>query len=147
MVIQPIVNGPSQKVGILAGDRYRQCERLYNSWRKDATYRHHEDARGKKGTKVKLGIVRRGVKGVLTFVVTRAKIPVHTINASYMIRPNVGYIRIESFGMKTYDEFMTAVDSLKKKGMKSLILDLQDNGGGYLQSAVQIANEFCMTMT
>ena len=98
--------------------------------------------RGKKGTKVKLGVVRRGVSNILTFVVTRDKIPVHTLNAAYMIRPGVGYICLESFGMKTHEEFMDAVRGLEKQGMKSLILDLQDNGGGYLQAAVQIANEF-----
>lgn len=98
--------------------------------------------RGKKGTKVKLGVVRRGVNNILTFVVTRDKIPVHTLNAAYMIRPGVGYICLESFGMKTHEEFMDAVRGLEKQGMKSLILDLQDNGGGYLQAAVQIANEF-----
>lgn len=142
VVIQPVVNGPSQKVGILAGDRIISVNDSTIAGVKMARIDIMKMLRGKKGTKVKLGVVRRGVKGVLTFVVTRAKIPVHTINASYMIRPNVGYIRIESFGMKTHDEFMSAVDSLKKKGMKTLLLDLQDNGGGYLQSAVQISNEF-----
>lgn len=142
VVIQPVVNGPSQKVGILAGDRIVSVNDTTIAGVKMARIDIMKMLRGKKGTKVKLGVVRRGVKGVLTFVVTRAKIPVHTINASYMIRPNVGYIRIESFGMKTHDEFMSAVDSLKKKGMKTLLLDLQDNGGGYLQSAVQISNEF-----
>ena len=142
VVIQPVVNGPSQKVGILAGDRIVSVNDTTIAGVKMARIDIMKMLRGKKGTKVKLGVVRRGVKGVLTFVVTRAKIPVHTINAAYMIRPNVGYIRIESFGMKTHDEFMSAVDSLKKKGMKTLLLDLQDNGGGYLQSAVQISNEF-----
>ena len=142
VVIQPVVNGPSQKVGILAGDRIVSVNDSAIAGVKMARIDIMKMLRGKKGTKVKLGVVRRGVKGVLTFVVTRAKIPVHTINASYMIRPNVGYIRIENFGMKTHDEFMSAVDSLKKKGMKTLLLDLQDNGGGYLQSAVQISNEF-----
>ena len=142
VVIQPVVNGPSQKVGILAGDRIVSVNDSTIAGVKMARIDIMKMLRGKKGTKVKLGVVRRGVKGVLTFVVTRAKIPVHTINASYMIRPNAGYIRIESFGMKTHDEFMSAVDSLKKKGMKTLLLDLQDNGGGYLQSAVQISNEF-----
>ena len=142
VVIQPVVNGPSQKVGILAGDRIISVNDSTIAGVKMARIDIMKMLRGKKGTKVKLGVVRRGVKEVLTFVVTRAKIPVHTINASYMIRPNVGYIRIESFGMKTHDEFMSAVDSLKKKGMKTLLLDLQDNGGGYLQSAVQISNEF-----
>jgi len=142
VVIQPVVNGPSQKMGILAGDRIVSVNDSTIAGVKMARIDIMKMLRGKKGTKVKLGVVRRGVKGVLTFVVTRAKIPVHTINASYMIRPNVGYIRIESFGMKTHDEFMSAVDSLKKRGMKTLLLDLQDNGGGYLQSAVQISNEF-----
>ncbi len=142
VVIQPVVNGPSQKVGILAGDRIISVNDSVIAGVKMARIDIMKMLRGKKGTKVKLGVVRRGVKGVMTFVVTRAKIPVHTINASYMIRPNVGYIRIESFGMKTHDEFMTAVDSLKRRGMKTLILDLQENGGGYLQSAVQISNEF-----
>ena len=142
VVIQPVVNGPSQKVGILAGDRIVSVNDSTIAGVKMPRIDIMKMLRGKKGTKVKLGIVRRGVKGVLTFVVTRAKIPVHTINASYMIRPNVGYIRIESFGMKTHEEFMDAVRGLEKQGMKSLILDLQDNGGGYLQAAVQIANEF-----
>ena len=142
VVIQPVVNGPSEKVGILAGDRIVTVNDSVIAGVKMPRIDIMKRLRGKKGSKVKLGIMRRGVKGMLTFVVTRAKIPVHTLNAAYMIRPGIGYVRLESFGMKTYDEFMTAVDSLKKKGMKSLILDLQDNGGGYLQSAVQIANEF-----
>jgi len=109
VVIQPVVNGPSQKVGILAGDRIVSVNDTTIAGVKMARIDIMKMLRGKKGTKVKLGVVRRGVKGVLTFVVTRAKIPVHTINASYMIRPNVGYIRIESFGMKTHDEFQSAV--------------------------------------
>lgn len=142
VVLQPIVNGPSEKVGILSGDRIVSVNDTAIAGVKMARIDIMKRLRGKKGTKVKLGIVRRGVKGVLPFVVTRARIPVHTIYAAYMIRPGVGYVRLESFGMKTHDEFMNAVDSLQKKGMKSLILDLQDNGGGFLQSAVQIANEF-----
>ena len=142
VVLQPVVNGPSEKVGILAGDRIVSVNDTAIAGVKMARIDIMKRLRGKKGTKVKLGIVRRGVKGVLPFVVTRARIPVHTIYAAYMIRPGVGYVRLESFGMKTHDEFMNAVDSLQKNGMKSLILDLQDNGGGFLQSAVQIANEF-----
>lgn len=142
VVIQPVVNGPSEKVGILAGDRIVNVNDSSIAGVKMARIDIMKRLRGRKGTKVKLGIVRRGVKGTLTFVVTRARIPVHTLNAAYMIRPGMGYVRLESFGMKTHGEFMSAVDSLKKKGMKTLLLDLQDNGGGYLQSAVQIANEF-----
>ena len=142
VVIQPIVNGPSQKVGILSGDRIVSVNDSTISGTKISRVDIMKRLRGKKGTKVKLGIVRRGVNGILTFVVTRDKIPVHTLNAAYMIRPGVGYICLESFGMKTHKEFMDAVKELEKQGMKSLILDLQDNGGGYLQAAVQIANEF-----
>ncbi|MGP1377411.1 MAG: S41 family peptidase [Prevotella veroralis] len=142
VVIQPIVNGPSQKVGILSGDRIVSVNDSTIAGSKISRVDIMKRLRGKKGTKVKLGIVRRGVNGILTFVVTRDKIPVHTLNAAYMIRPGVGYICLESFGMKTHKEFMDAVKELEKQGMKSLILDLQDNGGGYLQAAVQIANEF-----
>lgn len=142
VVIQPIVNGPSQKVGILAGDRIVSVNDSTIAGVKMPRIDIMKMLRGKKGTKVKLGIVRRGVSNILTFVVTRDKIPVHTLNAAYMIRPGVGYICLESFGMKTHEEFMDAVRGLEKQGIKSLILDLQDNGGGYLQAAVQIANEF-----
>ena len=142
VVIQPVVNGPSQKVGILAGDRIVSVNDSTIAGVKMPRIDIMKMLRGKKGTKVKLGIVRRGVNNILTFVVTRDKIPVHTLNAAYMIRPGVGYICLESFGMKTHEEFMDAVRGLEKQGMKSLILDLQDNGGGYLQAAVQIANEF-----
>ena len=142
VVIQPIVNGPSQKVGILSGDRIVSVNDSTIAGTKISRVDIMKRLRGKKGTKVKLGVVRRGVNGILTFVVTRDKIPVHTLNAAYMIRPGVGYICLESFGMKTHEEFMDAVRGLEKQGMKSLILDLQDNGGGYLQAAVQIANEF-----
>ena len=142
VVIQPIVNGPSQKVGILSGDRIVSVNDSTIAGVKMPRIDIMKMLRGKKGTKVKLGIVRRGVSNILTFVVTRDKIPVHTLNAAYMIRPGVGYICLESFGMKTHEEFMDAVRGLEKQGMKSLILDLQDNGGGYLQAAVQIANEF-----
>ena len=142
VVIQPIVNGPSQKVGILSGDRIVSVNDSTIAGTKISRVDIMKRLRGKKGTKVKLGIVRRGVSNILTFVVTRDKIPVHTLNAAYMIRPGVGYICLESFGMKTHEEFMDAVKELEKQGMKSLILDLQDNGGGYLQAAVQIANEF-----
>ena len=91
---------------------------------------------------MKLGVVRRGIADQLTFIVTRDKIPVKSIDAVYMVRPGIGYIRITNFGATTYDEFMEGVRTLQQQGMKDLLLDLQDNGGGYLQAAVQIADEF-----
>lgn len=142
VVVQTVVNGPSEKVGILAGDRIVMVDDTLIAGVKMERTDIMKRLRGKKGSKVKIKIHRRGVASPITFVVVRDKIPVHTIYASYMIRPNIGYIRIESFGAKTYNEFMLAVDSLQRQGMTKLILDLQDNGGGFLQSAVQIANEF-----
>ena len=142
LVIQPVTNGPSEKVGIIAGDRIITVNDTAIAGVKMSKEEIMRRLRGKKGTKVNLGIVRRGISGKLKFVVTRDKIPVKTIDAIYMIRPTVGYIRIGSFGATTYDEFMTGVDSLKKAGMKDLIIDLQENGGGLMQAAIMIANEF-----
>ena len=142
LVIQPVTNGPSEKVGIIAGDRIITVNDTAIAGVKMSKEEIMRRLRGKKGTKVNLGIVRRGISGKLKFVVTRDKIPVKTIDAVYMIRPTVGYIRIGSFGATTYDEFMTGVDSLKKAGMKNLIIDLQENGGGLMQAAIMIANEF-----
>lgn len=142
LVIQPVVNGPSERVGILAGDRIVSVNDTaiagVNMSKEDIMKR----LRGAKGSKVRLGVVRRGIAGILKFTVVRDKIPVKTLDAAYMIRPHVGYIRIGSFGVTTYNEFMKAVETLKASGMKDLILDLQENGGGYLMAAVQIANEF-----
>ncbi len=142
VIIQPITNGPSEKIGILAGDRIISVDDTIIAGVKMSREDIMRRLRGPKGTKVKLGIVRRGIDGVQTFIVTRDKIPLKTIDAIYMIRPQVGYIRIGSFGATTYDEFMEGVNTLQAQGMKDLILDLQDNGGGYLQAAVQICNEF-----
>lgn len=142
LVIQPVTNGPSEKVGILAGDRIVLVNDTAIAGVKMSKENIMKRLRGPKGTKVRLGIVRRGVKEMLYFTVKRDKIPVKTLDAAYMIRPRVGYVRIGSFGATTYDEFMAGVDSLKGHGMRDLILDLQDNGGGYLQAAVDIANEF-----
>ena len=142
LVIQPIVNGPSERVGILAGDRIVSVNDTAIAGVKMSKEDIMKWLRGVKGSKVKLGIVRRGIAGTLKFTVIRDKIPVKTLDAAYMIRPQVGYIRIGNFGLTTYNEFMDAVEGLKVLGMKDLILDLQENGGGYLMAAVQIANEF-----
>lgn len=142
LVIQTITNGPSEKVGILPGDRIVSVNDTAIAGVKMDRNEVVRRLRGPKGTRVRLGIVRRGIPGKLVFIVTRDKIPVKTIDAVYMIRPNVGYIRIGSFGATTYQEFMEGVARLKKQGMQDLVLDLQDNGGGYLMAAVGVANEF-----
>ena len=141
LIIQTIVGGPSEKVGILAGDRIVSVADTAIAGVKMAREDIMRRLRGAKGTKVRLGIVRRGIPDVIYFTVTRDKIPVKTIDATYMLRPALGYIRIGSFGATTYDEFMASVDTLRHHGMKDLVIDLQDNGGGYLMTAVQIANE------
>ncbi len=142
LVIQPVTNGPSEKVGIVAGDRIVAVNDTAIAGVKMARDEMVRRLRGPKESKVVLTIMRRGIKDKLTFNVVRDKIPVKTLDASYMIRPGVGYVRIGSFGATTYKEFMEAVKALQKQGMKDLVLDLQDNGGGYMIAAVQIANEF-----
>lgn len=142
LVLQTVANGPSEKVGIQAGDRVISVNDTTIAGVKMSREDIMRRLRGKKGSVVTLKILRRGIQDLLTFKVTRDKIPLKTIDATYMLRPEVGYIRIGSFGSTTYDEFMSSVDSLKRLGMKDLVIDLQENGGGYLQSAVKIANEF-----
>lgn len=140
MVIQTIVKGPSEKAGILAGDRIIAADDTSLLKRDQGFIK--KTLRGPKGTKCRLEVVRRGVKEHLFFTVVRDKIPVHTLDASYMVEPGVGYIRISSFGATTHDEFIEALERLRSEGMQDLILDLQDNGGGYLEAAVSMANDF-----
>ena len=142
LVIQPVTNGPSEKVGIIAGDRIVSVNDTAIAGVKMSKEEIMKRLRGPKGTKVNLGIVRHGIQDRLMFTVVRDKIPVKSVDASYMIRPGIGYIRIGNFGATTYSEFVERLDMLRKAGMEHLILDLQENGGGYLKAAVDIANEF-----
>ena len=142
LVIQPVTNGPSEKVGILAGDRIVSVNDTAIAGVKMSKEEIMKRLRGPKGTKVHLGIVRQGIKDRLKFMVVRDKIPVKSVDATYMIRPTIGYIRIGNFGATTYSEFLESLEKLRKEGMESLILDLQENGGGYLKAAVDVANEF-----
>lgn len=142
VVIQPVSNGPSEKVGIIAGDRIVAVNDTAIAGVKMTKENIMRMLRGSKGTKVRLGVVRRGIKDRLTFNVTRDKIPVYTIDAAYMIDPTTGYVRISSFGSTTNREFIKAATSLLSQGMKDIVIDLQGNGGGYLQAAVDLADEF-----
>ena len=141
MVIQPVTGGPSEKVGIVAGDRIVSVNDTAIAGVKMSREEMMRRLRGPKDTKVVLGIVRQGIADRLSFTVVRDKIPVNTVEASYIIRPGVGYIRIGSFGATTHKEFLDCMTQLKSQGMTSLLLDLQANGGGYLQAAVDVANE------
>lgn len=142
VVISPTSNGPSEKVGILPGDRIVSVNDTAIAGVKMAQSEIMKRLRGKKGTKVNLAVVRPGVDGLLRFTVVRDKIPVKTLQAAYMITPTVGYVRFSSFGRKTYNELTEAINKLRRQGMTDLLLDLRDNGGGYLEVAVAIANEF-----
>ena len=142
LVIQPVTNGPSEKVGIIAGDRIVSVNDSAIAGVKMSKEEIMKRLRGPKGTKVKLGVVRQGIKDRLTFTVVRDKIPVKSVDAVYMIRPQIGYIRIGNFGATTHQEFLQGLKTLRDQGMQHLILDLQENGGGYLKAAVDIANEF-----
>ena len=141
-VIQPVSGGPSEKVGIRAGDRITHVNDTLIAGVKMTTDDITRRLKGPKGTMVSVKVVRKGVEGPLSFSIKRDKIPVYSLDASYMITPKVGYIKINRFGATTYEEFMEALASLKGQGLQDLILDLQGNGGGYLNAAIDIANEF-----
>ena len=141
-VIQTVSKGPSEKVGILPGDRIVTVNDTAIAGVKMERDEIMKRLRGPKGSVVQLGIVRRGIDEQLVFRVTRDKIPVHTLDAAYMIAPKVGYVKISSFGATTHEEFSTALAKLDKEKMQHLILDLQGNGGGYLKAAVDIASDF-----
>ena len=139
-VIQTIAGGPSERVGIPAGDRIVMVNDTAIAGVKMKQRDIMKRLRGKKGTMVEV-LVKRGNENI-SFRIKRDKIPVTSIDAAYMIAPGVGYIRLSRFGEKSYQEFMEKVKLLKKQGMERLIFDLSDNGGGYLNSATQLANEF-----
>ena len=142
VVIQTIRKGPSEKVGILAGDRIVKVNEQVIAGVKMERDSIMRVLRGPKGTVVKLGIIRRGVPDMIWFNVTRDKIPMNTLDAAYIIRPGVGYIHLDRFGATSGAEVKEAIEKLKGQGMKDLIFDLESNGGGYLGAAVEVANQF-----
>jgi carboxyl-terminal processing protease len=142
IVIQTITKGPSERAGIMAGDRIVGVADTAIAGVKMSREEIMRRLRGPKGTIARLKVVRSGIKDTLHFNVVRDKIPVKSIDAAYMMTPTVGLIRIGNFGATTYNEFMEAMRQLQDKGMRDMILDLQGNGGGYLQAAANIASEF-----
>lgn len=141
LVVQTVNGGPSEKVGILAGDRFVSVNDTTIAGVKMSKEDIMRRLRGPKGTKVRIGVKRSGITDVIYFTVTRDKIPLNTVDASYMLRPTIGYIRLSSFGATTHKEFLDCINTLKKQGMQDLVLDLQDNGGGYLQAAADVLDE------
>ncbi len=141
-VIQTVPGGPSERVGVLAGDRIIYVNDTVIAGVKMKNSDIQKRLRGKKGTNVTIKVKRPGVKELITFRITRDNIPVHSIDASYMMDEKTGYLRISRFGAKTHEEMMDALKQLKKQGMTQLIMDLGDNGGGYLNAAIDMCNEF-----
>lgn len=141
-VVDVIAGGPSETVGIQAGDKIVAIDQENATGKEVNNTFVVNHLRGPKGTKVIVGIMRKGEKDPIEFTVTRDKIPIYSIDAAYMVAPEIGYIKLNKFAATTMDEFSDAIKELKKENFKSLILDLRDNGGGYLQTAIDMADQF-----
>lgn len=137
-----IKNGPAQKVGVLAGDKIVSVDGKPFVGKVVTTDEAMRRLKGQKDTKVKLGIVRYGQKGVKYFTITRGDIPQKSITATYMLDKTTGYIKIKNFGENTYPELLIALAQLSQQEFTNLVIDLRDNTGGYMNSAIQMANEF-----
>jgi carboxyl-terminal processing protease len=141
-VIKTILGGPSEKVGIKDGDRIVSVNDSLIAGIGITNDSVMKLLRGKKGTKVNVGIYRRGESDLVYFNITRDKIPLYSIDVSYMIDEKTGYIKLSKFARTTYKEFQQAVVKLKALGMKQLVFDLRGNSGGYMDAAINIADEF-----
>ena len=141
-VVEVIPGGPSEKVGIMAGDRIVTIDDSIATGEKMTNGEVIKRLRGNKGSKVKLGIKRQNSKKTLNFTVTRGDIPVNTVDAAYMIDNTTGYIKVNQFGRHTYDEFITGMAGLAEEGASRYIIDLRGNGGGFMEMAVLMVNEF-----
>ncbi len=137
-----IKNGPAEKAGIIAGDKIVMVDGKKFVGKQVTQEEAMHRLKGPQGSKVRVGVLRFGHPKVLFFDITRAEIPTKTITAAYMLDDNTGYIKIKNFGEKTYPELLIALANLQQQGFQNLVIDLRDNPGGYLQSAVQVANEF-----
>jgi len=142
LIINPVPGGPSEKLGIRAGDKIIKINNDKVAGIGISNKGVFERLRGAKGTKVNVSIKRNGERELLEFTITRDKIPINSLDAAYMIDEKIGYIKLNRFAITTVKEFLLALDSLKKHGMKNLILDLEGNGGGYLDEAFKLANQF-----
>jgi len=141
-VISPISGGPSEKVGIRAGDRIVEIDGENVADVKISTTGVRDRLLGEKGTKVKVGVVRKGVNEILHFTIVRDKIPIYSVDAAYLVDNEIAYIKINRFALTTVDEFKEKITSLKEQGANSIILDLRGNGGGYLDQAIELADQF-----
>lgn len=141
-VIQTVAGGPSEKVGLLAGDRLLTANDTVISGVKMPQTKVIKHLRGPKGSHVKIEVKRKGVAETITFNITRDDIPTYSVSSAYLADDTIGYIKVSLFGLTTPDEVRNAIKKLSRKGMKHLILDLEDNGGGYLGAAIELAGMF-----
>ena len=141
-IVHPIQGGPSARLGIISGDKIIKIENEDVTGKKITNQFVFDRLRGKKGTKVNISILRSGRKDLLDFTIVRDKIPINSIDASYMIEPGIGYINLTRFSSTSTKEFDDDMAKMKEQGMKSLILDLRNNGGGYMNTAIELADQF-----
>ncbi|MFT3753035.1 MAG: S41 family peptidase [Paludibacter sp.] len=142
MIVAVVSGGPSEKVGLLAGDRIVKVNDSVFVGKKITNEKVMKKLRGKAGTKVKLGIRRHGTKEVLHYSITRGEIPVNSVDIAYMVEPGVGFIKVNKFAATTYTEFLDAIATLRNQGAKKYIIDLRENSGGFMEQAVNMVNEF-----
>jgi carboxyl-terminal processing protease len=142
VILKTITNGPSEKMGILAGDRILLVDGDTVAGKKIPSDSIVGKLKGPKGTKVTVGIQRKTVKNLLFFDIIRDNIPLYSMDVAYMVRPTIGFIKLSKFSRTTFDEFSEGIIKLSQQGMTSLILDLRGNGGGFLEMAVNIADQF-----
>ncbi len=142
VVVAVISNGPSQKLGVLPGDRIVMVDDSIFTGKKVTNNYVLSKLRGKQGTMVKLGVHRKGSTSLINFNIVRDEIPVNTVDIAYMLNSTIGYIRVDRFGQNTYQEFMTGLAKLRTQGMEELVIDLRGNSGGYLDVAINMCNEF-----
>ncbi len=142
MVIQTITGGPSEKAGVMAGDRIISVADTAIAGVKMPQEEIMKRLRGPRGTTAHLGILRYGIDDTIYIDVVRDKIPLNSVDAAFMVTQHTGLIRFSNFSITTHKEVTTAIEELKQKGMRNLILDLTQNGGGYLQAAAELASEF-----
>ena len=142
VVIAPVEGGPSESVGILAGDRIVRVEEEDIAGIGIKNQDVIDRLRGERGTKVNVGIMHSGSNDIVDVEITRAQIPIYSVAVSYMVDETTGYIKLSRFARTTYDEFYTAAKDLRDQGMEKLVFDLRGNGGGYLDQAAEIGQEF-----
>lgn len=142
MVVDVISGGPSSKLGIVPGDRIVTVNDTLLVGKTLKNEKVLSKLRGEKGTKVNVGIKRKGIKDLISFTITRGEIPIYSVDVNYMIDETTGYIKVSRFGEQTYEEFMQGMKELDQQGMKNVIVDLRGNPGGYLNAVIKMVNEF-----